>query len=170
MNKLFLSLIIVFLTRIAYAVPVIYVNQIAFDSSGPKAAVVQFDSKLTKALNFALVNATTGKVAYTGLLTNPQTISDWMPGKLFFQANFSEFRTPGNYRLRVKFDDAVYVSFPFEIGVNAVAKQTVASIIHYYNKQRANTPGELAADAKMQLFGSNQKWICMVAGAMHPAM
>jgi hypothetical protein len=38
-----------------------------------------------------------------------------------------------------------------------LAKQTLSAIIHYYNKQRANTPVKLAADAKMQLFGSDKR-------------
>ncbi|OOQ58379.1 glycosyl transferase [Mucilaginibacter pedocola] len=134
-----------------------YVNQIAFDSNGPKSGVVQFDSKLTKAFAFELVNIATGRVAHTGMLSEPETISDWAPGKLFFQANFSAFRVAGKYRLRIKYAGAVYTSSPFEIGEHAVAKRTLSAIIHYYNKQRANTPGELAADAKMQLFGSNDK-------------
>lgn len=157
MKKPYIILILLFSTFTVFGIPVIYVNQIAFDSNAPKAGIVQFDSKLTKSVSFVLVNTVTGKVAYTGLLTDPETITDWAPGKLFFQAIFTEFRVPGKYRLRVKVGDDSYLSYPFEIGVNAVAKQTISSIIHYYNKQRANTPGELAADAKMQLYGSNQK-------------
>lgn len=157
MKKLYSLITLLLTTCCAFATPVIYVNQIAFDSNAPKIGVVQFDNKLTKACAFNLVNVATGRVAYTGMLTTPETISDWSPGKLFFQANFSAFKMPGKYRLRIKFDGAVYTSSPFEIGDNAVAKRTLSAIIHYYNKQRANTPGELAADAKMQLFGSNQK-------------
>ena len=157
MKKIYLSLFLLITTCAAFAVPVIYVNQIAFDSNGPKVGVIQFDSKLATAINFVLVNAATGKVAYTGMLNDPETISDWAPGKLFFQADFSEFGLAGVYRLRIRFEEISYVSYPFEIGVNAVARQTLSSIVHYYNKQRANTPAELAADAKMQLFGSNQR-------------
>jgi hypothetical protein len=157
MNKIYLSLLFLLFCGCTFATPVIYLNQIAFDSRSPKVGVVQFDSKLTKAISFNLVNIATGGVAYTGLLTEPETIADWAPGKLFFQADFSAFKIAGKYRLRIKYNGAVYTSFPFEIGENAVARRTLSAIIHYYNKQRANTPGELAADAKMQLFGSNQR-------------
>ncbi|MEO7214769.1 glycoside hydrolase family 9 protein [Mucilaginibacter sp.] len=157
MKKLYISLIFLFLMAPAFATPVIYLNHIAFDSNSPKVGVVQFDNKLTKAFSFNLVNVNSGKVAYTGMLTQPETITDWAPGKLFFQANFSEFRAAGKYWLRIKYGGLVYTSYLFEIGENMVAKRTLSAIIHYYNKQRANTPGELAADAKMQLFGSDQK-------------
>jgi hypothetical protein len=157
MKKLYSLITLLFIAAAAFANPVIYVNQVAFDSNSPKVGVLQFDNKLTRPFSFNLVNVTTGRVAYTGMLTDPETITDWLPGKLFFQANFSAFKTTGKYRLRIKYEGLVYTSYPFEIGENMVAKRTLSAIIHYYNKQRANTPGELAADAKMQLFGSNQR-------------
>jgi hypothetical protein len=157
MKKLCLSLLSLVISCCTFANPVIYLNQVAFDSNSPKVGVLQFDNKLTRPFNFNLVNVATGRVAYTGMLTHPETITDWLPGKLFFQADFSAFKTAGKYRLRIKYEGLVYTSYPFEIGENMVAKRTLSAIIHYYNKQRANTPGELAADAKMQLFGSNQR-------------
>ncbi|MBD1366934.1 glycoside hydrolase family 9 protein [Mucilaginibacter sp. ZT4R22] len=157
MKKFYLSLLSLFISCCAFAAPVIYLNQVAFDSNSPKVGVLQFDNKLTRPFSFNLVNVATGRVAYTGMLTHPETITDWLPGKLFFQANFSAFKTAGKYRLRIKYEGLVYTSYPFEIGESMVAKRTLSAIIHYYNKQRANTPGELAADAKMQLFGSNQR-------------
>jgi len=160
MKKLYYRLLLLSLllfARSSNAIPVIYVNQIAYNNNAPKAGVVQFDSKLTKAMSFNLVNTATGKVAYTGMLTDPETISDWVPGKLFFQADFSVFNIAGKYRLRIKYEGEIYTSYPFTIGENALARQTLSSIIHYYNKQRANTREELAADAKLQLFGSSKK-------------
>ncbi|RFZ85940.1 glycosyl transferase [Mucilaginibacter terrenus] len=156
MNKLY-TIVLLLIAAYVKAAPVIYVNQIGFDSKSPKMAVVQFDSKLTKPFAFTLVNVATGKVAFTGMLNEPQTITDWAPGKLFMQADFTPFSSAGKYKLRIVYDKVTYTSYPFVIGENAVTRQTLSSIIHYYNKQRATTPGELAADAKMQLFGSNER-------------
>jgi hypothetical protein len=158
MKKFYLSILplIMLLATTATARPVIYVNQIAFDANAPKIGVVQFDSKLTRATAFKLINAVTGKVAFVGMLTNPLTIAEWRPGKLFFQADFSSFNTPGKYKVRIRYGGVNYDSYPFEIGEHALAKQTISAIVHYYNKQRANTPGELTADAHMKLFGSDK--------------
>jgi hypothetical protein len=142
-------------TGITYAKPVIYVNQIAFNSNAPKTAVVQLDAKAGGKLTFNLISAS-GKVAFTGTLGTPQTITEWRPGKVFYQADFSSFAKAGKYTLRVKINGVAYTSYKFEIGDNALAKQTLSAVIHYYNKQRANTPQELSADAKMQLFGSDK--------------
>ncbi|WP_374949154.1 glycoside hydrolase family 9 protein [Mucilaginibacter sp.] len=140
----------------ASAKPVIYVNQIAFDSNAPKTAVVQFDGLQGGKLNFAVSDAVTHKAAFKGVLTNPQAIAAWFPGKIYYQADFSAFNKPGKYILNLTSGGEQFNSYVFEIGEYAIAKQTIASIIHYYHKQRANTPQELTADAKLQLFGSNQ--------------
>ncbi|WP_162852803.1 ThuA domain-containing protein [Dinghuibacter silviterrae] len=128
--------------------PKIYVNQVGFDKDGPKTAVVSAGGFTT----FNLVDAGSGKVVYTGALSAPQRLDEWDPGKLFYQADFSSFKSPGRYRLSL----GDYSSEPFTIEENALARLTIPSIIHYYHKQRANTPQELAADAHMRLFGSDK--------------
>ncbi|MBD1393054.1 glycoside hydrolase family 9 protein [Mucilaginibacter glaciei] len=140
----------------ALANPIIYVNQIAFDSNAPKTAVVQFDAPQKVNLAFTITNTASGKAVFKGHLTDPQFITEWFPDKMYYKADFSRFNKPGKYQLTVTSGGKVYTSYAFEIGEHAIAKQTIGAIIHYYNRQRANTPQELAADAKMQLFGSNQ--------------
>ena len=154
-SKLCLSVLLTISLAVSYAKPVIYVNQIAFDSGAPKTAVIQLDSKANGKLTFNLIDSS-GKVVFTGSLGTPQTVTEWRPGKFFYKADFSPFTKEGNYSLRIRVAGKSYTSYGFEIGPNALAKQTVAAIIHYYNKQRANTPQELAADSKLQLFGSNK--------------
>jgi hypothetical protein len=154
-GKLFFLIISILLPLGVFAKPVIYVNQIAFDSGAPKNAVIQLDSKAAGKLSYTLIDAA-GKAAFLGVLGNPQAIEEWRPGKIFYKADFSSFAKAGKYRLRIKINGAVYTSYSFEIGENVLAKQTLSAIIHYYNKQRANTPQELGADAKMPLFGSDK--------------
>jgi hypothetical protein len=83
-------------------------------------------------------------------------ITEWAPGKHFYKADFSAFTQAGKYRLSVTLSGKIYTSDIFNIGVNELAKLTIPSVIHYYHKQRANTPAELAADSKMKLFGSDK--------------
>jgi hypothetical protein len=155
-NRQLLLFGLILFTVTVFAEPVIYVNQIAFDSNSPKTAVVQFDAKQTGKLTFSITDAATNKPAFKGVLTNPQVIAEWFPDKTYYKADFSTLNKPGKYKLTITFGGKIYNSYAFEIGEHAIARQTIASIIHYYNKQRANTPQELGADAKMQLFGSTQ--------------
>jgi len=135
--------------------PIIYINQVGFDSRGPKVALLQTNTFWEKGI-FTLIHVPSGQRVYSGEVRSPQKIEEWAPGKLFYRLDFSSFTQPGNYQLRVRIKGREYSSAAFQIGEDEPAHQMISAIIHYYNKQRANTPGELAADEKLRLFGSDQ--------------
>jgi hypothetical protein len=137
----------------SHAVPVIYINQVAFDSKAPKIALISTDVALDENTRFSIINTTSLKVEFTGQLSNAQQLSEWAPGKLFYRADFSLLKSKGIYNLQLTVKGVSYISDQFVIDNDALAKLTIPAIIHYYNKQRANTPQELAADSKVQLFG-----------------
>jgi hypothetical protein len=154
----------ILLSLAAFAQPTIYANQVGFDAKGPKIAVVGLDQRLTRKTIFHLVSTADKKVEFTGLLSGPQTIGEWTPGKVYYQADFSAFKTSGKYEVSISIDGKTYTSYPFEIEEDALAKLTISSIVHYYNKQRANTPAELAADAHMHLTGGGDKTVDIRGG------
>lgn len=157
MKKLFPLFITFFLlSYTGFAQPVIYVNQVGFDAKGPKTAVIGADHKLSGKTEFHLINTLNNKTEFTGNLGSPQNIDEWTPGKIYYKADFSSFQKSGKYLLSLTIDGKSYTSYPFEIEEDALAKLTISSIIHYYNKQRANTPDELAADAHMHMAGSDK--------------
>jgi hypothetical protein len=147
---------VLFLSVTGFAQPIIYANQIGFDSNGPKIAVVSTDHPLTRKTVFRLINTATNKAEFTGVLGGPQNIDEWTPGKSYYQADFSSVKKTGKYIISTTIEGKTATSFPFNIEEDALAKLTISSIIHYYNKQRANTPQELAADAHMHLQGSDK--------------
>ena len=136
--------------------PVIFVNQVAFDLNGPKMAVIRVDEKITRALSFSVVNLSTPEKENTFKLSNAITIDEWAPGSYFYQADFTGVRKPGNYKISISTDGKQYSSEEFAIVDKALAKLTIPAIIHYYYKQRANTPDEMSADQKLLLFGSSK--------------
>jgi len=144
------------LSATCFAQPTIYANQIGFDLKGPKIAVVSVDKALTRKTVFRLINSTSNEAEFTGVLSGPQTIDEWTPGKSYYSADFSAFKKSGKYSISITVDNKTYTSYPFTIEENALAKLTISSIIHYYNKQRANTPAELEADAHMHMIGSDK--------------
>jgi len=148
------SFLLVSITCLAQ--PAIYVNQVGFDARGPKIGVIGIDHPLAPNASFNLINTENNKTEFTGILGTPQTIDEWTPGKTYYQADFTLFRKTGRYSLSVVVDGKQFTSYPFEIEEGALAKLTISSIIHYYNKQRANTPAELAADAHMHMIGSDK--------------
>src|SRR5579863_2826430 len=136
------------------AEPVIYINQVAFDSKAPKIAVIGSDVKLDKNAVFSIIDATSSKVEFSGKLSSAEQLKEWAPGKIFYQANFSSVKTKGHYKLRLVVGGKSYLSNAFVIEDNALANLTIPSIIHYYHKQRANKPEEVAADSHITLYGS----------------
>ncbi|MES2110787.1 MAG: glycoside hydrolase family 9 protein [Bacteroidota bacterium] len=159
---LFVALFILSFT--SFAQTTIYANQVGFDSRGPKIAVVSTDKPLSRKTVFNLVNTVTSKSEFMGVLSGPATIDDWTPGKSYYQADFSAFKKTGKYIIKVIVDGQTTSSFPFTVEEDALAKLTLSSIIHYYNKQRANTPQEIEADTQMKLQGGGDKTVDMHGG------
>jgi len=147
-----------------FAQTTIYANQVGFDSRGPKIAVVSVNKPLNRKTVFNLVNTVTNKSEFMGVLSGPMTIDDWTLGKSYYQADFSAFEKAGKYIINVTADGQTTSSFPFKIEEDALAKLTLSSIIHYYNKQRANTPQEIEADTHMKLQGGGDKTVDIHGG------
>jgi hypothetical protein len=137
----------------AEASPEIFVNQVAFDSNSSKIAVVSLDKPLGRKTVFYISGpGLNRKIA--GVLSGPYELPDSQPGKYYYLADFSTIKLSGKYQLVISIDNVEYQSPRFNIGAHALEKLTVPAIVHYYNKQRANTAQELAADSKVKLFGS----------------
>ncbi|MDN3548117.1 glycoside hydrolase family 9 protein [Mucilaginibacter aquaedulcis] len=153
--KISLSCFFVLFVIVGKAAPSIYVNQVAFDAKGTKMAVIGNNEKLTQGSVFSLINSS-GKTVYSGRLKGPQQINEWAKGTYFYQADFSSFTKAGKYKVGVKINSKPYLSDEFEIGEDALALNTIPSIISYYNKQRANTPTELEVDKAVKLYGSDK--------------
>jgi hypothetical protein len=151
--KISLTCLFILFAIVGKAVPVIYVNQVAFDAKGSKVAVVRNNIKLTKGSVFSLTNSS-GKIVFSGRLAGPLQISEWVKGVYFYQADFSSFTKTGKFKISVKVSGKQYLSNEFEVGDDALAVNTIPSIINYYNKQRANTPTELEVDKAIILYGS----------------
>ena len=131
-------------------------NQMAFDSKGPKMVVIQSDTALADTTTFEL-RRDDGVVVRTARLQGPYSVDDWFRGRVYYRANFSDVQTPGLYRVRVWFGKRWNYSPLFVIQYNALAGKTIPSILHYYRKQRANTPIEWKNDAHVKLYDHDQR-------------
>ncbi|MCC8407530.1 glycoside hydrolase family 9 protein [Mucilaginibacter sp. UR6-1] len=140
------------LASVCHAQSNIYINQVGFNSKGPKLALVASASPVGNNAAFSIINSSNQNI-YNGTLGSQQQIEEWMPGKYFYPADFSSLKTTGSCRLVFKGD----TSDVFTIGDNQLAALTLPAMLNYYHKQRANTPQELGADEHVQLFGSNKR-------------
>jgi len=136
---------------------VIHVNQVAYDQTAPKFAVMETGNRLPKSSRFRIKDALTLATVFEGSLAGGQECKEWCPGRYFYQADFSSFRQPGHFRLATDRNGKEYHSFDFEIGKVALAAQTVPAIIQFYQHQRANSPEESKADQHLLLYGSTNR-------------
>ncbi|HTD93905.1 MAG TPA: glycoside hydrolase family 9 protein, partial [Chitinophagaceae bacterium] len=140
-------------TLIATGQPIVYANQVGYDISGPKMAVVRTDAPLVQKTAFTLVNGS-GKAVYAASLSAGEAMNEWAEGKTFYRAEFTAFRQPGEYKLVVGIGKTKYESAVFSIRPQALVQLTLPSVLHYYRRQRANTAQEREADKAVILFGS----------------
>jgi hypothetical protein len=136
--------------------PAIYVNQIGYERLGPKEGVVAVDAPLPSGSRFTLISANGEATGYAGRLSSAMQVEDWTPGRSYYRADFTSFRSTGRYRLVVNNGGLEFLSPEFEVGENEIAKRTVPAIAEYYRRQRADTPAELTADSHLRLFGSDR--------------
>jgi len=136
--------------------PVLYINQVSFPSAGPKSAILSSGEQVSDP-SFSLIDAASGQPVYSGHFSPPQRIDDWTPGANYYTADFSSFQTPGTYRFRANAGNQTLTSGLFSILGAEWGRPLVSAILHYYNKQRANTPEELAADRRLLLYGSDTR-------------
>ena len=140
--------------RTAPADVIIHVNQVAYDETAPKFAVIETATNLSAGSRFFVIDALTAKTVFTNKLSAAQKCSDWFPGRLFYRADFSSFHQAGRFKLQIAARGKNFDSFDFEIGKNIVAALAIPAITGFYHHQRANSPEELQADAHLILFGS----------------
>lgn len=155
------ALLLYFISAAAFhsqqaANPIFFINQAGFDSRGPKQAIIQTEDPLPASTAFTIIDSASGKAIFSGVLKGPFQIDDWTPGKWYYQADFSSLKKAGKYQVYIIANNKRHNSFAFLIGESDLKRQMVSAIIHYYHRQRANTPEEWKTDEHLKLFGSDQ--------------
>ncbi|SDF91633.1 N-terminal ig-like domain of cellulase [Dyadobacter soli] len=141
----------------AFAKIIIHVNQVGFDARGSKSAVIASDAgELGEIPAFEVIDLGNRQKVFDGKAGKPEKVAEWFPGRLYHRIDFSALTQPGRYQIVVYAKGATVTSDEFQICDKALARMLIPSIIHYYNKQRADKPEELLADEHVMLYGSNK--------------
>jgi len=132
-----------------FAQTAVVANNVGYEKSGAKRAIVQSSSAIT-ATAFDLLNAS-GSAVMSGSLGASATVDSWNgDGFRYFKiADFSSFNTAGDgYRVRVGSE----TSQPFSIGEKILQVKTGADQTAFFRAMR-NTD---AGDGALPVFGSTQ--------------
>jgi hypothetical protein len=126
--------------------PAIHVNQVGYLPAFPKQAMIGFylgslgDMDVPVEIDFQLVDARTGATVHQGKLVQRRDVGfDYAPYQKVLEANFSDFKTPGEYRLMVP---GLGASFPFFIDEGVAAAFARAYALGLYH-QRCGTSNAL---------------------------
>ena len=134
-----------------FAQVTIVVNNVGYEKSGAKRAVVQSPASIT-ATTFDIVNASGAAVLTSVPLKASATVGSWSGNgfRNFKVADFSSFDTEGSgYRVRVGAD----TSQPFSIGEKILQTKTGTEQVAFFKAMR-NTD---ESDRNLPIFGSTQK-------------
>jgi hypothetical protein len=126
-------LILPFLPLLAQ--PRILTNQVGYEPSLPKHAVVMADTKLDIS-TFQLIDTKTNQSIYQGTVTYTGPVQKWKNWQ-FWALDFSNFQTEGSYVLQISPPGQTITSYPFIIGRNVLEKATLSDVIYYFKGQRS---------------------------------
>ncbi|MBN1980033.1 MAG: glycoside hydrolase family 9 protein [Chitinivibrionales bacterium] len=130
----------------------IRINQIGYEINGPKTAVYKTEGSLS-ATKFDVIDAS-GNSVFNGDIGKQESVAGWNQGN-FYVMDFSNFKTPGKYKVKVGSEQ----SFNFEIKENCLFSATITPILSCIQKFRCALP-----DNALPLFGSSGKKIDLHGG------
>ena len=130
-----------------------FYNQVGYDANQPFTVIVKSDN-LKDGAEFSLMSG--GSAVQTGKLSTGSNPDNWLNNGKFYVAELKDVK-PGKYTLQVSENGQPQKSEEFTVGENALAKNTLATVLDYFYKDRANNPTVEGWDKSMSVFNSSKK-------------
>ncbi|PWG78326.1 glycoside hydrolase family 9 protein [Pararcticibacter amylolyticus] len=131
-------------------------NQVVYNSSGPKLAVLKSSTPLPEGLEIQLKEAKHSQTVFTTRSGKAEEVSGWEKGIWYSRGDFSGFSGEGEFQLEIQYRGSVSRSHVFRIERNGLACVALPAIVSFFHHQRADSKEELEADKKVLLFGSTR--------------
>ncbi len=126
-----------------------HINQVGYDLGKSAYVVVQSTTNLQGTSYSLLQNGTVTSTGTFGAGENPD---GWLSSGNFYSINLGNSLPAGSYTLRLP-DGST--SDAFSVESNALAVQTLASVLNYFQDDRADDSQILSWDASVSVFGSS---------------
>ena len=120
----------------------IVTNHIGYEENKTKRAIVVSEN-LASIDAFQLINARDSKVVYSGNTIFSGPVDKWK-NWLFWAIDFSDYKTPGTYRIQISVSGNTMTSYPFVIGNDVLEQATISDVIYYFKGQRCSGPFDKA--------------------------
>ena len=140
-------------STVASAETKFFYNQVGYDSDQPISVVVRSDNLADGAEYSVMSN---GSAVQTGKLSAGTNPDNWLNNGKFYVAQI-EGLAPGKYTLQVSENGQVQNSDEFIVEEKALAKNTLAMVLDYFYKDRANNATIEGWDKEMSVYKSDKK-------------
>ena len=113
------------------------VDHVGYDLQSTKQALVIGAKGDPAPGNFALINVDSGRTVLEGPLRPAGDVYDWR-GMVFWNADFSVWREPGHYAVRISSPEGQVTSCSFTIDNEILERQSLSNVLYYFKGQRAS--------------------------------
>ena len=130
-----------------------FYNQVGYDVGQPISVIVKSDN-LSDGAEFSVMSGETA--VKTGKLSTGSNPDNWLNNGKFYVADLTGL-TAGKYTLQVSENGQPQNSGEFTVAENALAKNTLASVLNYFYDDRADDPTVEGWDKQMPVYKSDKK-------------
>ena len=130
-----------------------FYNQVGYDVGLPISVIVKSDN-LKDGAEFSLMSG--GSAVQTGKLSAGSNPDNWLNNGKFYVAELKDVKA-GKYTLQVSENGQPQQSGEFTVGENALAKNTLGTVLDYFYNDRANNPTVEGWDKSMGVYNSSKK-------------
>ena len=149
----FFSAAVLLSAGVASAETKFFYNQVGYDVGQPISVIVKSDN-LVDGAEFSVMSGETA--VKTGKLSAGTNPDNWLNNGKFYVADLTGL-TAGKYTLQVSENGQPQKSGEFTVGENALAANTLASVLNYFYDDRADDPTVEGWDKSMGVYNSSKK-------------
>ena len=130
-----------------------YYNQVGYDVGQPITVIVKSDN-LADGAEFSVMS--NGTAVKTGKLSAGSNPDNWLNNGKFYVAELSDLAA-GKYTLQVSENGQAQNSDEWTVAENALAKNTLSTVLDYFYNDRANNPTVEGWDKSLPVYKSDKK-------------
>jgi len=147
------SAVVLLSAGVASAETKFFYNQVGYDVDQPISVIVQSEN-LADGAEFSVMSG--GTAVKTGKLSTGSNPDNWLNSGKFYVADLTGLKA-GKYTLQVSENGQTQNSGEFTVEENALAKNTLATVLNYFYEDRADDPTVEGWDKSMSIFKSDKK-------------
>lgn len=125
----------------------VQVNQVAIERAGPKKAIVEYTG-IDRTGTFEVLNG--DQVVLRGQLAELQKFDEWRPGTNYFEADFSQLRAAGTYRVRASIGKQSALSSDLRVADGGLFSVAGTALVDYFRLSRYTNP----KDKRIRVYGT----------------